>query len=338
MTVMALLWPALRAGLFALDAERAHHLVVRGGAIAPRLAGAVTRLLLGRAPAPCPVLVGGVTWKNPVGLAAGLDKDGVAIPLWARLGFGSVEVGTVTAFPQPGNPLPRLFRLPSDGALINRMGFNNEGSEALMCRLRSLRESGRWPDIPVGANIGKSRVTAVAEATSDYVVSARRLGGLVDWLTVNVSSPNTPGLRGLQDAGALAQLLPAVVDAAGGTPVWLKLAPDLDDDAISAAVEVAAGAGIRAVVATNTTLSRDGLRADPNEAGGLSGRPLYPLAGRAIEAALRSGRIPVVAAGGIETGTQVQERLAAGCAAVQLYSAFVYGGPSLPDRLVRTLA
>lgn len=323
------IWPLLRAALFSLDAEAAHRLVVHGGGMQPALVGALARGLLGARPADRPVLVGGVRWRNTVGLAAGLDKDGVAIPLWSALGFGAVEVGTVTAHAQPGNPRPRLFRLVDQGAIINRMGFNNAGSEALARRLADVRGK---VAIPVGANIGKSKQTPAEDAVNDYVISATRLRGLCDWLTVNVSSPNTPGLRDLQDADALARLLPAVVHAFGG-PVFLKLAPDLAPDAVGAAVDVARASGVLAIVATNTTIRRDVLRTDPAQAGGLSGRPLFPVAGVAIAAALGRG-LPVVGVGGVETPEQVRQRLSEGCVAVQVYSALVYGGPGVVDRLV----
>jgi dihydroorotate dehydrogenase len=273
-----------------------------------------------------------VRWRNPVGLAAGLDKDGVAIPFWAALGFGAVEVGTVTAHPQPGNPRPRLFRLVDERAIVNRMGFNNLGSEALARRLDAVR--GRV-DLPVGANVGKSKITPPEGAVADYVLSAQRLRGRCDWLTVNVSSPNTPGLRDLQDAEVLARLLPAVVDAFGG-PVFLKLAPDLVPEAVAAAAAVARSSGVAAIVAANTTLRRDVLARDPQQAGGLSGAPLYDAATPAVAAALASG-LPVVAAGGVGTPERVAGRLDAGCAAVQVYTAFVYEGPGLADRLVAAL-
>jgi dihydroorotate dehydrogenase len=280
---------------------------------------------------------------GPVGLAAGLDKDGRGIPFWPACGFGFIEVGTVTMHPQPGNPRPRLFRLPDEAAIINRMGFNNRGSQALASRLRSLRASGRWPErVPVGANLGKSKVTPLHIAPADYATSTRRLKGLVDWFTVNVSSPNTPGLRDLQDGDALEELLPRVVAEADGTPVWLKLAPDLTDEALQHAVAIAVRHGLSAVVATNTTIRRDllspgTLHAD--EAGGLSGRPMHALATDRIRVVCEAAgdAIDVVGVGGIETAEQVDDLLALGCKAVQLYTAFIYEGPGLPARLHRGL-
>lgn len=331
-------WPITRRLLFALDAERAHELVSGAVAAAPALLGALARLTMGPPPPSLAREVGGLRFAGPVGLAAGLDKDGRAIRFWPSLGFGFVEVGTVTAHPQPGNDRPRLFRLPEDRALVNRMGFNNRGSEALAATARALREGGRWPAVPVGANVGKSKVTPVEDAHEDYATSVRRLAGLFDWFTVNVSSPNTPGLRDLQDAALLGRLLPRVVAEAKGTPVFLKLAPDLGDEAIVSAVELARAEGVAGIVATNTTIRRDGLQRDPGEAGGLSGRPLWPLARDRIRVVLQAaGPLPVIGVGGVERAEQVRELLTAGCAAVQLYTALIYDGPGLPARLHREL-
>jgi dihydroorotate dehydrogenase len=337
--VLGALYRSLRPLLFRLDPETAHNLALRALQVAPGLARALT----GAGAVADPRLarqLGHLTLPGPVGLAAGLDKDGVAVPFWPALGFGFVEVGTVTALPQPGNPRPRLFRLPAEHALINRFGFNNQGSEALAARLAGLRRSGRWPRVPVGANLGKSKVTPPEEAVADYVLSTRRLVGLVDYFTINVSSPNTPGLRDLQERSALERLVPAVVAAAEGAPVFLKLAPDLESAALAEAVELAIELGIAGFLATNTTVRRDLLARDPGEAGGLSGRPLWPFARRRIGEVLAAarGRVPVVGIGGIETAAQVAELLEAGCAAVQLYTALVYQGPDLPARLHRELA
>lgn len=331
-------WPLTRSVLFRMDAERAHELTIGLLAGAPRLLGATARLTMGPPDPSLQRTVAGVRWAGPVGLAAGLDKDGRAIEFWPSLGFGSVEVGTVTAHPQPGNDKPRLFRLVDERALLNRMGFNNRGSEALAATARALREAGRWPSVPVGANVGKSKVTPIEQAHEDYALSVRRLAGLFDWFTVNVSSPNTPGLRDLQDAALLARLLPAVIAEAKDTPVLLKLAPDLGDEAIVAAVELARKEGVSGIVATNTTIRRDVLAKDPGEAGGLSGRPLWPIARDRIRVVLRAaGGLPVVGVGGIERADQVRELLDMGCAAVQLYSALIYEGPGLPARLHREL-
>lgn len=330
----------LRPLLFRLDAETAHSMVLRLVGAAPTQWAALARMGAGPPPPALAREACGLPLGGPVGLAAGLDKDGVAIPFWPALGFGFIEVGTVTALPQGGNPRPRLFRLPQDAALVNRMGFNNRGSAALARRLERLRRRGRWPRVPVGVNVGKSKVTPLADAPRDYATSIGHLAGLADYFTVNVSSPNTPGLRELQDRRALAELLPAAQEAAAGAPVLLKLSPDLAPEALAEAVELAVETGLAGLVATNTTVGREGLARDPGETGGLSGRPLWPLARRRIQEtlALAGGRIPVVGVGGIESAAQVRELLAQGCAAVQLYTALIYQGPDLPARINRELA
>lgn len=338
--MLDLVYPPVRRVLFSWDAEVAHERTLELIGAAPRLWAALAAPFARPAPSVARTIFGGLRVPSPIGLAAGLDKNGVGVPFWGSLGFGFAEIGTVTAHPQPGNDRPRLFRLPADRALVNRMGFNNRGSEDLAGRLRILRETGRWPTTPIGVNIGKSKVTPIEDAVEDYVTSARRLQGLCDWFTVNVSSPNTPGLRSLQDRDTLARLLPAVLDAAKGTPVLVKLAPDLEDDAIADAVALSREIGLAGVIATNTTLRRDGLSAPTAEAGGLSGRPLWPLARRKIQVCLDAagGRIPIVGVGGIESADQVRELLDAGCCAVQLYTSFIYEGPGLPSRLNRALA
>lgn len=343
--MLDLLWRLLRPVLFSMDAEEAHEWAMR-------LTPAVTPILRLLGGSPDPGLareVAGLQWGGPVGLAAGLDKDGVAIPAWAALGFGAIEVGTVTAKPQPGNPRPRLFRLVPERALINRMGFNNGGAAALAGRLRALREAGRWPQVPVGANIGKSKVVPNEEAVADYLESMDALRGLPDYFTVNVSSPNTPGLRALQEREPLARLLGAVIGRAQGRPVMLKLAPDLEPEALAEAVDVAAAAGCAAVIATNTTLSRPGTTGRPlaakggppePQAGGLSGAPLRPLARERIAQAIAAaqGRLPIVGVGGIGGAADARDLLDLGCAATQLYSALIFEGPGLPSRIHRELA
>lgn len=335
-----LAYPLARPLIFSLDAEQAHEWTFRMLGGAPRLWNWTASWTIGRPDPRLATEVAGLKLAGPVGLAAGLDKNAVAIPFWPACGFGFVEVGTVTAHPQPGNPKPRMFRLKDERALINRMGFNNQGSEALALRLKQLRDAGHWPEVPVGVNIGKSKVTPLEEATSDYVLSATRLKGLADYFTVNVSSPNTPGLRSLQDRDTLSELLPAVRDAVADTPVFLKLAPDLADEAVADLVELAVEVGISGVIASNTTIRRDVLQHDPDQGGGLSGRPLWPIARHCVQVALdaASGRLPVIGVGGIERADQAKELLDAGCAAVQLYTAFIYEGPGLPDRIHRELA
>ena len=337
--LLDLAWTIARPLLFQLGAEQAHRLTLGGMARAPRLSAALLAPLATRPTASQSRRIGTLELAGPVCLAACLDKDGEAIPVWPALGFGFVEVGTVTAHAQPGNPQPRLFRLPRHEALINRMGFNNHGSEALALRLRALRSAGHWPEVPLGVNIGKSKVTPLDDAIEDYLTSVRRLEGLSDYLTVNVSSPNTPGLRELQDRERLAPLLEAVVQAAD-VPVLVKVAPDLSPEALAEAVDVAVEAGCSGLIATNTTNQRpvdDPLCA---ESGGFSGGPLWPLAreriGQALEAA--GGRLPVIGVGGIDRPERAQELLDLGCVAVQLYSAMIFKGPGLISRINGALA
>ena len=274
----------------------------------------------------------GLRFDSPFGLAAGFDKYGSGIRGLGQLGFGHVEVGTVTAHAQPGNPKPRLFRLVKDRAVINRMGFNNHGSAALVPKLQ--KAIGRRQRPVIGANIGKSRVTEVDDAIADYLESARLLAPLADYLAVNVSSPNTPGLRGLQELEKLRPLLTAVRDAAGGTPVLVKIAPDLTDAEATAIAQLAVDLGLAGIIATNTTLSRENLLTETAivEAAGAGGLSGAPLAGRSL-AMLRLIRaaVPadfcVISVGGVDTAADVQERLDAGATLVQGYTAFLYRGP-----------
>lgn len=285
----------------------------------------------------------GLTFDSPFGVAAGFDKNVTgAQGLWA-LGFGHVEVGTVTAIPQDGNPRPRLFRLVPDRAVVNRMGFNNGGADAAAARLRRLRARRRRAVL--GVNIGKSRVVDVADATADYVRSAALLAPLADYLVVNVSSPNTPGLRGLQAAETLRPLLAAVREAAGTTPLLVKIAPDLPDDEVEAVARLAVDVGLAGIIATNTTISRAGLRTDPAVVaaagdGGLSGAPLRA---RSLEVlrllrAVVPAEFCVVSVGGVETAADVRERLDAGASLVQGYTAFLYRGPLWARQINRGLA
>ncbi|GEP48394.1 quinone-dependent dihydroorotate dehydrogenase [Microbacterium saccharophilum] len=285
----------------------------------------------------------GLVFDSPFGIAAGFDKDATATAGIYALGFGHVEVGTVTAIPQDGNPRPRLFRFVADRALVNRMGFNNAGAAAAAARLRTARR--RAGTLVLGANIGKSRVVDVAAATEDYVASTREVAAVADYLVVNVSSPNTPGLRGLQAVETLRPLLTAVRDAAGTTPLLVKIAPDLADDEVDAIARLAVDLGLAGLVATNTTISRAGLTTpaetvDAAGAGGLSGAPLRA---RALEV-LRIVRAAVpaefciIAAGGVETADDVRERLAAGATIVQGYTGFIYRGPFWARQINRELA
>jgi dihydroorotate dehydrogenase len=325
-----------------MDAERAHHLV------APVLRGLGLpgiRRVAGRFTRPAPQLrteALGLVFDSPFGVAAGFDKNATMVAGLGALGFGHVEIGTVTARPQEGNPRPRLFRLVADRALINRMGFNNDGAEVVAQRLRRLHRRARRPII--GVNIGKSRVVAVEDAVADYVASTRTLAPLADYLVVNVSSPNTPGLRDLQAVESLRPLLEAVRRAAGTVPLLVKIAPDLADEDVAAVARLAVELGLAGIVATNTTVSRAGLRTDPAAvaaagAGGLSGAPLR---GPALEVLrLVRAAVPaefcVIAAGGVETAADVRERLEAGATLVQGYSAFIYRGPLWARQINRGL-
>jgi dihydroorotate dehydrogenase len=289
----------------------------------------------------------GVRFPNPVGLAAGMDKDGRALPAWAALGFGFVEVGTVTRHPQPGNPRPRLFRLRESEAIINRMGFNNAGAQALATRLERLGPL----RVPLGISLGKSKVTPVEDAVEDYCASLRALYPWGDYFAVNISSPNTPGLRSLQDRTALAELLGGLTSTAdslagGGArkPILVKIAPDLTDSAIAELLEVCDQHGISGLIATNTTLGRSGLAAADQalagEAGGLSGRPL---ASRALDVVRfvskeTDGKLPIIGVGGIFGADDAVRMVDAGADLVQVYTGFIYEGPGLVRRVNQALA
>lgn len=315
-----------------LDPENAHHLAFTVIRWLPRLG--IGRLVeaFSRPDPSLAVTTLGLRFPSPFGVAAGFDKDGRAIQGLGQLGFGHVEVGTVTAIAQPGNERPRLFRLVPDRAVINRMGFNNDGAADAAPRLAL--ESARLERPVIGANIGKSRVVDVDDAIHDYLVSARLLAPVADYLAVNVSSPNTPGLRGLQELDKLAPLLTAVRDAANETPVLVKISPDLADDAVRRIAGLAVELGLAGIIATNTTLSRDGLRTDASivEAAGAGGLSGAPLAARSLEVlrlirAVVPADMCVISVGGVDTAADVAERLAEGATLVQGYTAFLYRGP-----------
>lgn len=329
-----------RVFLSRLDPERAHHLAFAVIRALPAIGGLVRALTR---PAPeLAVRALGIEFASPFGVAAGFDKDARGIRGLGLLGFGHVEVGTVTARPQPGNPRPRLFRLIPDRAVINRMGFNNVGADVVAARLR--RASSRRGRPVIGINIGKSRVVEVDDAIPDYLESTRLLAPHADYLVVNVSSPNTPGLRGLQQIDRLAPLLEAVRDAAAATPVLVKIAPDLSDDEARGVAALVVRLGLAGIVATNTTLSREGLRTDPAiieaaGAGGLSGAPLAPRALellRVLRAAVPA-ELCIISVGGVETAADVAARLAAGATLVQGYTAFLYRGPLWARQINRGL-
>lgn len=313
-----------------MDPETAHRLAIRALQVTPL-------------PAPVaddPILktrIAGLEMANPVGLAAGLDKNGEALDGLSRLGFGAVECGSVTPRAQPGNPKPRLFRLSEDRAIINRMGFNNEGLEPFAARLAH-----RPKRTPIGANLGANKDTE--DKAADYVAGLKRLAGLADYFTINISSPNTPGLRALQGREALDDLLGRINEArpTDGAPIFLKIAPDLIGEEIGMIVEASLAHGIDALIVSNTTLERPASlkSSHAGEAGGLSGAPLKPFAQKALEAAAEAaaGRLPLIAVGGIESGADAYARIRAGASAVQIYSALIYDGPGLVGAIKRDLA
>ncbi len=319
------MFQTLRPWLFRLDPERAHRLTI--AALKTGLAPA--------AQADDPILAtsfAGLALPNPIGLAAGFDKDAEVPDAMLRLGFGFVEIGTVTPRPQAGNPKPRLFRLAEDAAVINRMGFNNAGLEQAVLRLTA--RAGRTGI--VGANVGANKDSD--DRIADYAMGVRAAAPHASYLTINISSPNTPGLRSLQDGPALAELLARALAARGAiaAPMFVKVAPDLTPAEIDSIARTAIDAGIDGLIVANTTIARPPLASRfAGEAGGLSGRPLAPLAMAALKgfAAATGGRLPLIAAGGIDSGAEAYARIRAGASAVQLYSALVYGGPGLVGRI-----
>ena len=325
-----------------LDPEFAHHLVATGMRVAAALR--LTRLGSLKPSSTKSVSAMGLNFSGAFGVAAGFDKHAILVRALGDLGFSHVEIGTVTAKPQPGNPKPRLFRLVPDRALINRMGFNNEGADAIAVRLERLRKR-HGAKLPViGVNIGKSKVTEVENAVDDYRYSAKKLAPFADYLAVNVSSPNTPGLRSLQDVAALRPILVAVIEESMGKPVLVKIAPDLADEDVVAVAELSKELQLAGVISTNTTVGRTGLTAPEAAisaigAGGLSGAPLKS---RSIEvlkllkASLASNQV-IVSVGGIETADEAQERLDLGATLVQGYTGFVYAGPFWARKINRLL-
>ena len=333
------MYDVVRPLLFALSPETAHELTMSALRLASNSQAVVRGMhrAFGVEDPRLAVSAFGLQFPNPIGLAAGLDKDGVAIPALSALGFGSLEVGSVTAVAQAGNPRPRLFRLPRDEALVNRMGFNNQGAGRLAQRLAQLRAlpagDRRRPAVPIGVNVGKSRAASAADAERDYRVALRAVWSVADYVVFNVSSPNTPGLRDLQEREPLVRLLSVSRELSqelGPLPVLVKLSPDLSHDQLRVVAEVAQGSGAAGLIATNTTVTRPGLSdARGAETGGLSGRPLAALALAALRDLTSITTLPVVSVGGIFTAGDVLERLRAGAVLVQLYTSFVYGGPAL---------
>ncbi|MBX3662500.1 MAG: quinone-dependent dihydroorotate dehydrogenase [Burkholderiales bacterium] len=335
------MYPLIRPLLFALDAERAHHLTLESLRFAEAcgLAGLCSRRI-----AALPVKVMGIEFPNPVGLAAGLDKNGDYIDALAALGFGFLEIGTVTPRPQPGNPRPRMFRLPAARAVINRMGFNNHGVDALLANVRRARFRG-----VLGINIGKNFDTPIERAAEDYLACLRKVYEHASYVTVNISSPNTRNLRQLQQGDELGHLLSALRDErerladrhGRRVPLALKIAPDLEADQVSAIAELLLVHHIDAVIATNTTTARDAVAELPHgrEAGGLSGAPLTAQAQNitAQLVAALGGALPVIGVGGIMCGADAAARMGAGASLVQLYTGLVYAGPALVGDCVEAM-
>jgi dihydroorotate dehydrogenase len=334
----------VRALLFLFSAERAHHLSV----FALRLLGAFPHLcqslrrraLRDSTTVELSVELAGLRLEHPVALAAGLDKNAEAVDGLFACGFSAVEIGTITPRPQPGNPLPRLFRLPEHRALINRMGFNNHGTAEAAARLRR-RE---WHPAPVGVNLGKNKDTPLEKAVEDYLACVDALAPLGDYVVINASSPNTPGLRQLQEPQLLTSLLNAVKQrlsqVAPGKPLFLKIAPDLSPEAVDEVVDVALQCGLSGLIATNTTVTRPFQHALAQEAGGLSGAPVKELSNAVIRRAWQrsGGTLPIIGVGGVFTAQDVYEKLRAGASVVQVYTGFIYEGPGMVRRLLRELS
>ena len=320
----------VRPLLFSLNAETAHHVTMRLLGQSSQFDVALSALKLFQ-PTSKPITLFGLTFPNPIGLAAGLDKNGVALPAWAALGFGFIEIGTVTAKAQPGNPKPRIFRLPQQQALINRLGFNNDGADAIAKRLSVLRVSGRWPAVPVGINIGKSRTTPLEQATDDYLYSFRMLRDFADYITLNISSPNTPGLRELQEPEKLSELLYAIGKEArtAPKPLVVKISPDMSDTKLKAILAVCEENGVSGIIATNTTLDHSSIATQLDQAGGLSGAPLRDKSTALVREINARSTIPVIASGGIFDAESAREKFHAGAALIQLYTGLVYRGPQL---------
>jgi dihydroorotate dehydrogenase len=328
----------VRPLLFWLEAEVAHHFTIGSLRRASHFDFAL-RALRRFAPPSKPKVLFGLNFPNPIGLAAGLDKNGVALPAWAALGFGFIEIGTVTAMAQPGNPKPRIVRLPAQKALINRLGFNNDGADAIAKRLSGLRDSGRWPAVPVGINIGKSRTTPLERATDDYLYSFRVLRDFADYITLNVSSPNTPGLRDLQEPAALSRLLHAIANEPGpvAKPIVVKISPDLSGVELEAVLAVCEENGVAGIIATNTTLDHSSVPPELDREGGLSGAPLREKSTALVCRIAANSKIPVIASGGICDSKSAREKFDAGAELVQLYTGFVYRGPQLLREIMEEL-
>ncbi len=337
------MYALLKPLLFSLEPELVHDLVMKGLALTARQKPLleIVRRYCAVPDSRLEVTAFGLHFPNPVGLAAGMDKNALALPIWSALGFGFAEVGSVTAHAQPGNPPPRMFRLPSDEAIINRMGFNNHGAGMVAQTLGRWQRSHGQPRVPLGINLGKSKITSLEDAPSDYLLSLARLWEYGDYFVVNVSSPNTPGLRELQDKARLEELLGAVMGfvklQAHAKPLLLKIAPDLSESQLMEILELTDRHGVAGIIATNTTVSRDGLKTNIEQAGGLSGKPLKTRSLEVLRFLRAHSSLPIVSVGGISTADDVRERLELGAALVQVYTGFVYEGPLMMRAITRGL-
>jgi dihydroorotate dehydrogenase len=326
----------VRPLLFRLDPETAHHLAVRCLELSS-LTPSIWELVQAK---PDPRLAKdlfGLHFPNPIGLAAGFDKNAVALPAWAGLGFGFAEVGTITSVRQEGNPKPRIFRIPESEALINRLGFNNEGAERIALRLEELKKSGRWPKIPIGINLGKSRTIPLEKASEDYRRAFKSLSHLGDYFVLNVSSPNTPGLRQLQERDAIKELFSVFGIEAAGKPVLVKIAPDLDWYQLKSILEMAERQGLAGVIATNTTTDHTTIPDRFRTEGGLSGSPLQRRAMEVLRFVKERSELPVISVGGIMSAEEALRRLDTGADLVQIYTGFIYRGPALIREILRRI-
>ncbi|MBU2887004.1 quinone-dependent dihydroorotate dehydrogenase [Gilvimarinus agarilyticus] len=336
------MYPLIKKILFAFNPETSHELSLDCLGALHRLKGLG---LLAKPVADNPVQVMGLTFANPVGLAAGLDKNGDYFNALGELGFGFVEIGTVTPLAQPGNPKPRLFRLAEHNAIINRMGFNNKGVDHLVEQVKRRKFKGI-----LGINIGKNAKTPVENALDDYRICMQKVYQYADYITVNVSSPNTPGLRNLQFGDSLTELLTGIKHEQTAlaqshqryVPIAVKIAPDMDSDAVKEVADTLLTVGLDGVIATNTTVGREGVEDDPlhEQAGGLSGKPVRDKSTQVIKqlAAILEGRLPIIGVGGIDSGETAEEKIAAGASLVQVYSGFIYRGPALIKECAEAIA
>jgi dihydroorotate dehydrogenase len=312
--------------LFRMDAETAHRLALWQ---ISRLPPALLRLVCGRVSGSGPRSLFGIDFPNPVGLAAGMDKNAIALPGWEALGFGFVEIGTITAAAQPGNPRPRVFRYPRQGAIVNRMGFNNDGASAVSARLDRLQKKGKWPKIPVGINLGKSKATPLDQAQDDYLHSFRLLRRFGDYFVINVSSPNTPGLRDLQETRRLREIIRVLREEAHGKPLLVKISPDLPNEQTAEIAALCESEGVAGLLATNTTLDHSALSGERDEQGGLSGEPLRQRATNVLRTLGAAASLPIIGSGGVMDAASAKEKFDAGACLVQIYTGFVFRGPQL---------